>query len=90
MKDIEEGLSRSFSGGGGKPSCPSTSAGDYRELTRVPLRDEGCCGIMFEKCENIGWFQISSTLSVVIRLKHQCKDQRVKIPVLGSIAMQSR
>ena len=33
---VEEGLSRSFSGGGGKPSFPSTSAGDYRELTRVP------------------------------------------------------
>ena len=25
---VEEGLSRSFSGGGGKPSCPSPSAGD--------------------------------------------------------------
>ena len=31
-----EGLSRSFSGGGGKPSCPSPSAGDLRELPRVP------------------------------------------------------
>ena len=31
---VEEGLSRSFSGGGGKPSFPSTSAGDYRELPR--------------------------------------------------------
>ena len=40
---VEEGLSRSFSGGGGKPSFPSTSAGDYRELPRVPLRGEGCC-----------------------------------------------
>ena len=48
------------------------------------------CRIMFEKCENIGWFQISSTLSVVIRFRHQCKGQRVKIPVPGSIAMQSR
>ena len=37
-KRVEEGLLRSFSGGGGKPSFPSTSAGDYRELTRVPLR----------------------------------------------------
>ena len=42
---VEEGLSRSFSGGGGKPSFPSTSAGDYRELPRVPLRGEGCCGV---------------------------------------------
>ena len=42
---VEEGLSRSFSGGGGKPSFPSTSAGDYRELTRVPLRGEECCGV---------------------------------------------
>ena len=42
---VEEGLSTSFSGGGGKPSFPSTSAGDYRELLRVPLRGEGCCGV---------------------------------------------
>ena len=28
--------SRSLSGGGGKPSCPSPSAGDLRELPRVP------------------------------------------------------
>ena len=38
---VEEGLSRSFSGGGGKPSCPSPSAGDLRELPRVPLRGQG-------------------------------------------------
>ena len=42
---VEEGLSRSFSGGGGKPSFPLTSAGDYRELTSVPLRGEECCGV---------------------------------------------
>ena len=41
---VEEGLSRSFSGGGGKPSFPSPSAGDLRELARVPLRGEGRCG----------------------------------------------
>ena len=35
---------RSFSGGGGKPSFPSPSAGDLRELPRVPLRGEGSCG----------------------------------------------
>ena len=29
---VEERLSRSFSGGGGKPSFPSPSAGDLREL----------------------------------------------------------
>ena len=39
-----EGLSRSFSEGGGKPSLPSPSAGDLRELPRVPLRGEGSCG----------------------------------------------
>ena len=44
---VEEGLSRSFSGGGGKPSCPSPSAGDLRELPRVPLRGEGSCAIGF-------------------------------------------
>ena len=41
---VEEGLSRSFSGCGGKPSFPSPSAGDLRELPRVPLRGEGSCG----------------------------------------------
>ena len=39
-RHVEEGLSRSLSGGGGKPSCPSPSAGDLRELPRVPLRGE--------------------------------------------------
>ena len=42
---VEEGLSSSFSGCGGKPSFPSTSAGDLRELPRVPLRGEGHCGV---------------------------------------------
>ena len=41
---VEEGLWRSLSGGGGKPSCPSPSAGDLRELPGVPLRGEGSCG----------------------------------------------
>ena len=27
-----------------RPSCPSPSAGDLRELPRVPLRGEGSCG----------------------------------------------
>ena len=40
---VEEGLSRSFSGCGGKPLFHSTSAGDLRELPTVPLRGEGCC-----------------------------------------------
>ena len=35
---------KNTSGGGGKPSCPSPSAGDLRELPRVPLRIEGSCG----------------------------------------------
>ena len=35
----------SFSGCSGKPSFPPTSAGDLRELPRVPLRGEGCCGV---------------------------------------------
>ena len=42
---VEEGLSRSFSGGSGKPSFPSPSAGDLRELPRVPLRGEASCGV---------------------------------------------
>ena len=37
---VEEGLSRSFSGGGGKPSFPSPSAADLRELPRMLLRSE--------------------------------------------------
>ena len=41
---VEDGLSRSLSGGGGKPSCPSPSAGDLREIPGVPLRGEGSCG----------------------------------------------
>ena len=44
-RHVEEGLSRSFSGGDRKPSFPSTSAGDLRELPREPLRGEGCCGV---------------------------------------------
>ena len=44
-RGVEEGLSRSFSGCGGKPWFPSTSAGDLRELHRVPLRGEGCGGV---------------------------------------------
>ena len=47
-RHVEEGLSSSFSGGGGKPSFPSTSAGDLRELPRVPLRGEGSCGVWRE------------------------------------------
>ena len=43
-RHVEEGLSRSFSGGGGKPSFPSPSAVDLRDLPRVPLRGEGSCG----------------------------------------------
>ena len=42
---IEEGLSMSFSGCSRKPSFPSPSAGDLRELPRVPLRGEGRCGV---------------------------------------------
>ena len=42
---VEEGLSRSFSGCSGKPSFPSPSAGDLRELPRVPLRGKGRCGV---------------------------------------------
>ena len=42
---VEEGLSSSFSGCGGKPSFPSTSAGDLRELPRLPLRGEAYCGV---------------------------------------------
>ena len=28
----------------GNPECPSPSAGDLRDLARVPLRGEGSCG----------------------------------------------
>ena len=42
---VEEGLSKSLLEGGGKPSFPSPSAGNLRELPRVPLRGEGSCGV---------------------------------------------
>ena len=42
---VEEGLSRSFSGGGGKPWVPSTCASDLRKLLSVPLRSQGHCGV---------------------------------------------
>ena len=42
---VEEGLSRSFWGCGGKASFPSTSARDLRELPMMPLIGEGCCGV---------------------------------------------
>ena len=44
-RHVEEELSRSFSGCGGKPSFPSTSACDLRELPRVPLRGQGYCEV---------------------------------------------
>ena len=42
---IEEGLSRSFSGCTRKPWVPSTCSADLRELLRVPLRNQGYCGV---------------------------------------------
>ena len=45
LRRVEEGLSRIFSGGGGKPSFPSPLARDLRELPRVPLRGEGSGGV---------------------------------------------
>ena len=44
-RGVEEGLSRSFSGCGRKPSFPSSSAGDLRKLPRVPMRGQGYCGV---------------------------------------------
>ena len=41
---VKAGLSRSFSGCGRKPWVPSTSAGDFRELLRGPLRSQAYCG----------------------------------------------
>ena len=54
---VEEGLSRSFSGCGGKPSFPSPSAGDLRELPRVPLRSEGFCGVGVASRDSTGFGQ---------------------------------
>ena len=51
---VEERLSRSFSGGGRKPSFPSPSAGDLRELPRVPLRGEGSCGVVGASRDSAG------------------------------------
>ena len=41
---VEGGFSGSFSGCVRKPWVPSTCAGDFRELLRVPLRSQGYCG----------------------------------------------
>ena len=60
---VEEGLSRSFSGGGGKPSFPSPSAGDLRELPRVPLRGEGCCAVGRASRDSAGFGQWKRALS---------------------------
>ena len=54
---VEEGLSRSFSGCGGKPSFPSTSARNLRELPRVPLRVEGYCGVGVASPDSTGFGQ---------------------------------
>ena len=42
---VEGGFSGSFSGCVRKPWVPSTCAGDFRELPRVPLRSQGYCGV---------------------------------------------
>ena len=51
-KTLSRGLSR---GGGGNPSFPSPSAGDLRELPRVPLRGEGSCGGGGAHCSILAW-----------------------------------
>ena len=40
--------------GGGKPSFPSPSPGDLRELSRVPLRGEGSIHEGWEEAASIG------------------------------------
>ena len=52
---FDEGLSRSFLGGGGKTSFPSPSVGDLRELPSVPLRGEGCCGVSGASRDSAGF-----------------------------------
>ena len=44
-KRLEEGFSRSFSGYGRKPCVHSTCDCDLRELLRMPLRNQGYCGV---------------------------------------------
>ena len=46
-----------MSGGGGKPSFPSPSAGDLRELPRVPLRGEAYCGASGNAWDSAGFAQ---------------------------------
>ena len=82
---IEEGLSRSLSEGGGKPSFPSPSAGDLRELPRVPLRGEGSCGVGGASRDSAGFVAMEEglisrggrnlTLPLCFGLRHQgaCK-----------------
>ena len=57
--------------------APSTSAGDYRELTRVPLRGEECCGVGRASRDSAGFGAmeeglISRTLRRHHLLEHTC------------------
>ena len=45
IQDALKEDSESFSGCVRKPWVPSTCAGDLRELLRVPLRNQGYCGV---------------------------------------------
>ena len=58
----EEGLSRSFSGCGRKPSFPSTSAGDLRELPSVPLRGQVYCGVGGASQDSTGFGEMEEGL----------------------------
>ena len=59
---VEERLSMSFSGCSGKPSFPPTSAGNLRELPRVPLRDEGRCGVGGASRDSTGFVEMEEGL----------------------------
>ena len=80
-RGVEEGLSRSFSGCSGKPSFPSTSPGDLRELPRVPLRGEGCCGIGGPSRDSSGFGAIEEGL--ISR-----GDRKLRLPLLFGLQPQ--
>ena len=93
-RGVEEGLSRSFSGCGGKPSFPSTSAGDLTEIPRVPLRGEGCCGVGRASRDSAGFGAMEEGLTTLIyvewtvsgeppNLRHGCPAMTILLTLVG-------
>ena len=77
---VEEGHSRSFWGGGGKASFPSTSARDLRELPMVPLIGEGCCGVGGASRDSTGFRAMEEVLI-------SSGGRNLSVPLVTSLAL---